>query len=63
MYNIPNFVIIQSWDILIKMEVANNGPENNDAFIRCDVGLCRSYLSTLSPKTTFAQGVVWWSDH
>ncbi len=48
MYNIPNFVIIQwSWDILIKVEVANNGPENNDAFIRCDVGLCRSNPSTL----------------
>ncbi len=49
---IPNFVIIQSsWDIIIKVEVANNGPENNDA---C-VGLCRSYTPTLSPKTTFAQ--------
>ncbi len=39
MYNIPNCVIMQLSIELghIKVEVANNGPENNDAFIRCDV--------------------------
>ncbi len=62
MYNIPNFEImaIELRQIKVEVEVANNGLESEmemecfDAFVRCDAGLCRSYPSTLNPKTTFA---------
>ncbi len=37
MYNIPNFVIMSIELGHIKVEVANNGLENNDAFIHCDM--------------------------
>ncbi len=59
MYNIPNFEIMAIELRHIKVEVTNNGPEACfDAFIRCDTGLCRSYPSTLSPKSVFAVQVL-----